>query len=111
LGFGHTHRPECRLITRPEPARDAVHRPRIQERSARDLQSGSELGLLRVYVKFHHRHRRDGPDVVRVDDREQRFGDLRKLVIDLQVNARREKRERLHHPLYVRVFAGVRIQL
>ena len=42
---------------------------------------------------------------MRIEHLEQRLGDLRELVVDLEVDARREKRERLDQPLDVRILA------
>ena len=47
---------------------------------------------------------------MRIEDAEQRLRDLRKLVVDLQVNARGEKGERFQQALDVRIVAFVRLQ-
>ncbi len=47
---------------------------------------------------------------MRIQDVEQRLGDFRELVVDLEVYPRGQECERLQHPLHVRVFALVRLQ-
>ncbi len=44
---------------------------------------------------------------MRIQHRKQCIGDLRELVVELLVDAPGEERERLDHPLDVRVLAGV----
>jgi hypothetical protein len=45
---------------------------------------------------------------MRIQDAQQGFRDLRKLVVDFQVNACGKKREGLQQALHMRVFALVR---
>ena len=44
---------------------------------------------------------------MRIQDLNQRFRDFGELVVDLKVNARREKRERLQQALDMRIFAAI----
>ena len=48
---------------------------------------------------------------MRVDDAQQRLGDLRELVIDLEVDTGGEERERLQQPFDVGIFAFVRLEV
>jgi len=47
---------------------------------------------------------------MRVQNIKQRLGDLRKVVVDPQVNPRRQQRKRLQHPFRMRIFAAIRLQ-
>ena len=47
---------------------------------------------------------------MRIEDAQQRFGDSGKFVVDLQMDARGEKREGFEHALDVRVFALIGLE-
>ncbi len=100
-------RPEGHGIARAKPARRALDRPRVERRFALDRVAGGHLPLRLVERELHDRHRRHRREVVRVEDVEQRLGDFGELVVDLQVDATGEKRERFDHALDVRILALV----
>ena len=47
---------------------------------------------------------------MRIEDVEQSLGDLREIIVDAQMHARRQQRERFDHPLDVGIFATVGFQ-
>ena len=110
LRLGNFERPQGHVVGGSELARHAFDRTRIENRSLRNLEAAGQFALLRIGVKLRHRHRRHGPQVVRVKDIEQRFGDLRKVVVNAQVHASGQQGKRLQHPLYVGIFAAIRFQ-
>jgi hypothetical protein len=103
-------RPEGGVVAGAEAARHAADRARVQGRVARDARARGELAERGVEVELDQRHRRQRPQVVRVEDVEQRLADLRELVVELEVHARGEEGEALQHPLHVRVLGLAGLQ-
>jgi hypothetical protein len=62
-------------------------------------------------MELNDGHGWNGPEIVRIKDREKSFDDLWEFVIDFEMDAGREKRERLEHALDVGVFAFTRLEL
>ena len=93
-----------------ELAGNAIDRPGIQQRLTGDGDAGRELSLLRIDVQLDDGHGRNRAEEMWVKHFDQRLGDLRKFVVDFQVQARGEKGERLQHTLDVRIFAAIRFQ-
>ena len=102
--------PERGVVAGAELARNPIHRARVKQGFARDGTAGGELAFLRIQVELGDRHGRQRPDEMRIDDTQQRLGNLRKLVVDLQVDARRQKGKAFQQPLHVRIVALGRLQ-
>ena len=111
LRGGDGERPERGVVAAPELAGDAAHRPRVHERVARDPIARRQLSLLGVELELDQRHGGQRPDVMRIDDVEEGLGDLREIVVDLEMDARGEKREPLEQPLDVGILALVGLEL
>jgi hypothetical protein len=79
----------------------------IENGMAGKVENSGEFALGGVYGEFHDRHGRNGTDIVRVENAEKRFGDFRKIVVDLEMKACGEKSEGLNEAFDVRVFAHV----
>ncbi len=107
LRFGDFHRPEGDVIAGAEFARHAVDSPRAEHCAARNREPLLGRYLLVIHLKFRHRHGGYGPQIMRIEDAQQRFGDFRKLVVYFEMNARREEREGLQHTFHVRILALV----
>src|SRR5690606_14522157 len=69
-----------------------------------------ELALLRIELELNERHRRDRSRELGIDRAEQRFGDARELVIELEVHACGQERESLEQPLDVGIVAARGLQ-
>ena len=110
LRLGNLEGPQSHVVGGPELAGHSFDRTRIKNRSLGNLRLLVKFALLRIGMKLRHRHRRHGPQVVRVKDIEQRFGDLRKVVVDAQVNPRRQQGKSLQHPFRVWIFAAIGLQ-
>ncbi len=107
----HLDGPDRDRIGGPEAARDPVDGGGRERRALRDRLSRLEAHLLGVEDELHHGHRRHGRQERGVQDPEERFRDLRELVVDLEAHARREEGEGLEEALDVRVLALVRLEL
>jgi hypothetical protein len=62
-------------------------------------------------LEFHHRHGRNGADVVGVEDMQQGFGYFGKTVVDFLMDPPAEKGKGLDQPLGMGIFAFIRFEL
>lgn len=93
------------VVASAELAGHSVERARAQNGAAVELETSIRLDVRGVDVEFRHRHRGNRPHVVGIENAQHRAGDFGKFVVDLEMDARREKREGFEHALDVRVFA------
>ena len=101
-------RPERDRIRRLELTADAVDcNERLELCAPGDRLPGNGLGRVGRARELDDRHRRDRPQVMREDHREQRIGDLGILIVELLANPCREEGERLDEPLDVGILAPV----
>src|SRR4051812_43640141 len=75
------------------------------------METGGELSLVRVEMELNHRHGGSGPDVMRIENRKKRLDDFREFVVDFEMYAGGEKRERFEHALDMRIFTFTGFQL
>src|SRR6185436_17458224 len=76
-----------------------------------DLESRGELRAFRIEVEPRDRERRDRIEVVRIEDVEQLGRDLDEVAVEITLDARGEKRERLDQSLDVRIGRLIGLQL
>jgi hypothetical protein len=81
-----------------------------QRRSARHQKAVVQRPLSRVWLELHHGHRRGRAEVVRAQHLEELLGELRKLGVDLELNARRQEGEAFEQTLDVRIRAFERVE-
>ena len=79
----------------------AVVGSRIQRGMTREFQSAGELALGRVDLKMCDRHGRHRADQTRIQALEQSSGDLREFVVQVEMDASAQERNRLDQSLYV----------
>jgi len=108
--IGDADWPDLDRIAGAVADRQALHRPGQQLAVPRQLLHRADFGT-GGKLQLRDRHRRHWPQEMRIQHRQHRFGDLRKLVVELLVDARGEERERLDQPLDVRVFADLAFHL
>src|SRR5262249_46614904 len=97
------------IETGAELARNAADFPGIQYRAA-SHELRRHRPALPAEMHFHHGHRGNRPQVMRVKNAEQRLSDLRKFIVDLEVNAGRKKRERFEQAFDMWVRALIRLE-
>src|SRR5580765_2284163 len=110
LSGGDFQRPESGIETSFELAGVAVHRLRVKHRIARNGEASAKFSLFGIEMKLHDGGRWNGADVMRVKNAEQRFGDFRELVVDLEMDARSQIGEGFDEAFDVRIFAAVGIE-
>lgn len=69
----------------------------------RDQVSRGQAPLFGVDGALYDRHRRHGPEVMRIEDVEHRLGDLGKVVVELVANVRVQECDRLDQPCHHRI--------
>jgi hypothetical protein len=104
-------RPERHRVVGAEPARLALDRLRFQLGPRLDVIPAGVVGLLgRGHPQLDDAHGGDGSEVVRVEDADQRFGDLGELVVELQPGPRRQEGEGLDEAFDVGVRRGATVR-
>src|SRR5262249_54753960 len=104
------HRPQHGRVAGAVLARQAVHAWRVELTALLDQEAFRELSAGGVHLELHDGERGDRGEVVRVEDAEQRLGQLGGLVVELVVQAAGEQGEGLEHALDLRVGAAVGLQ-
>ena len=99
-----------RIEASAELARHALYSPRVQDAFTRNLLRRSQSAGFRIEVELDDRHRRNGPQVMRIKDIEQRLGELGELIIDFEVDAGGEKSKAFEHALDVGILALVSLE-
>ena len=66
--------------------------------------------MIFIQLEFCNRHRRNGPQIVRIDDIQKSLGQFGQVIIKTKMDPCRKKRERLQKPLYMRISAAVGLQ-
>ena len=97
-------RPQGDVLGGAEPAALALDLFRLELGVARHLVG---LGHLRPHAELEDAHRRDRGEVVRIEHREQRLGQLGEIVVELEADARVEQRYALDQPCDMRVLDRV----
>ena len=111
-GIGQADRPELDGMLGEEGASGLLARaePAHQARVAIDPVAVGEVAGARIGLERDHDHRRRGRQIVGVDHLEQMAREARELVVELALDARREKREPFHQALDVGIAAAVAIE-
>src|SRR5438067_2494314 len=110
LSLRYPQGPQCRLVARPELARNSFDWPAIEHGSFWNPQTAGQLSVLWVGLKFRNGHRRYGTQIVRVENIEQSLSNLRKIVVYAKVNAGGQQRKGLEYPLNVGILTTIRFQ-
>ena len=110
LGGAYRNRPERGVVTGAESAGGAADWLRAKLGVSLNLEPACEFSFLRIKLELDDRHGGYGAHELRVHNAQQRLGNLRKLIIDLEVDAGSEKSEALEQPLDMRILAFVLLQ-
>ncbi len=106
-GLGNADRGKRHVVRGTKAAFDPVDRPRAQHRAARHRHRRGQLRGRATDVEVRDGAGRKRPQVMRIHDLQQRFGQFRVVVVELLADARRQEGEGLDHPLDVRIVATV----
>src|SRR5262249_36825365 len=88
----------------------AFHCPRVKDGPLWNSQAAGEFSPPWIGLELGYRHRGNRAEVMRIEKIEQSFGNLWKIVIDAQMNPRRQESKGLQHSLHMGILTTVRFQ-
>ena len=104
------HRPQRDWIAGAKLARHVTHRLRVQPAATVDDKPFRQLRPTGIQVKLDDRHRRNRRQVVRVENAQNRAGQLGEFIVELVVDAPGQERKGFDQPFDVRICAASRLQ-
>src|SRR4051812_17912826 len=106
--------PQRRIEARAKTKRDflsALEQAGAKLGASLDEVAAGQFSALTIHLELHHHERRQRSHVLRIENVEQRLGDLWQIVGDAQLQPSGEEREAFEQALDVRIFAASRLEL